>query len=338
MMTSGLPVVVALVGPTGVGKTEVSLQLAELLNAEIISADSMQIYRGMDIGTAKATPEERSRVTHHLIDILDPGQSFSVAQYQQLAREAIASINVRGKLPLLVGGSGLYLRATLYPYQFTDFRGNSAFRLSLEERAAREGSAVLHAELSRVDPLSAAKLHHNDARRIIRALEVYHYTGRCISTQEENTRNANLAYNTLWYGLDRERAELYSRIDRRVEEMLAAGLLEEVSRVRKYWLQSESSKSIAGQALGYKELLPYLDGMEPLDSAVDRLKRESRRYARRQLIWFRGEKRIEWFILSEGNQASEVAGMIADRVRESLMITASRIKEDIPQADRQHDY
>ena len=312
MVSAHLTKVIALVGPTGVGKTEVSLHLAKQLNAEIISADSMQIYRHMDIATAKAAPEVRAQVPHHLLDIRDPGEPFSVMEYQSLARACITEIRGRGKMPLFVGGTGLYLRATLEPYFFTPTAQDVAFRTSLLQRAKSEGSAGLHAELSALDPESAAKLHVNDTRRIIRALEVLHHGGVSIAAQAERTASAAPLYDVLWIGLNRDRSELYARIEARVEQMLAAGLVEELQYLRQHYWQNDADlhDSVAGQALGYKEILPYLKGETELSTVAEALKKQTRHYARRQLIWFKGIAAMNWFMLSEGETAEETARRI----------------------------
>jgi len=311
-----LPLVVVLTGPTGVGKTEISLALAKKMDAEIISADSMQVYRGMDISTAKVSVQEQLRVPHHLIDILDPSEEFSIATYQKLARKAISDINERGKAVLMVGGSGLYLRAALHPYDLPAVTASSKFRHVLLQRAQNEGSAVLHQELSHVDSQTAARLHPNDAKRIIRALEVFYHTGRSISTHEEFTRNAAPVYRTLWYGLNRDRSELYRRIEARVDEMINNGLIEEVKRIRDMLAgtHNKGERVMAAQAIGYKELLPYLNQEEPLESAVSRIKQESRRFARRQLIWFRAQKEIYWYMLNDTDTAEDIAEQIAIQI------------------------
>jgi len=305
---------VALVGPTAVGKTEISLRLAELLNAEIISADSMQVYRGMDIGTAKATVAERARIPHHLLDLLNPDQPFSAAQYQVLAREAIADIHSRGKLPLLVGGTGLYLRAALEPYQFTPFSADHSFRESLQQRAQQEGGQVLHDELARVDEQAAAKLHVNDTRRIIRALEVYHYTGRQISATAASREEAPL-YRTVWLGLNRDREQLYQRIDKRVEAMFSEGLPEEVQQLQ---VQGWGPNSIAGQALGYKEMLAYLARDMTKEEAIHFIQQGTRRYAKRQLSWFGRQPQVVWTMLNDHSVAAQEAEKLAAYVRNAL--------------------
>ena len=303
LKASALLPAIALIGPTAVGKTEISILLAEALAAEIINADSMQVYRGMDIATAKVSPADRARIRHHLVDILDPDQPFSVAQYQKLAQQAIADICSRHKIPLLVGGSGLYLRAALTPYSFSAYEIDYQLRSELQQRALAEGGAALLAELQEVDAAAAAKLHPNDTRRIIRALEFWQQTGETISSRQKLTAQSEPLYNVLWLGLTRDREDLYQRIDARVLAMIAAGLPEEMEYLRQ---QGFDLNSIAGQALGYKEMLPWLEGRCSQAEAIARLQQETRRYAKRQLSWFRSEPGVIWLNLSHTSTAAAV--------------------------------
>ena len=305
------------------GKTAISLYFAEEISAEIISCDSMQVYRGMDIGTAKATKSERERIPHHLLDIIEPGASFSVSVYQGLARTAIADITSRGKLPLLVGGSGLYLRAALMPYDFTPEEVDESFRAELYRRAEGEGASELYRELETIDPEAAAKLHVNDTKRIVRALEVYYISGERISEYAKKTANAKALYDISRIGLDRERASLYRRIDARVDAMITEGLVEEVRLLYRSGVikkQGSASTSTSGQALGYKELIPYIEGQISLEVAVANLKQATRRYATRQLTWFRREEGINWYHLDEDDSPGEIARRIADGLRDREVI------------------
>lgn len=279
-----------LVGPTVVGKTELSLLLAEALHAEIISADSMQVYRGMDIGTAKPTPQERKRVRHHLLDVVDPDESFNVADYVALAEAVLNELKSRQVVPLLTGGTGLYIDALLDGFLFPDTPADPHIRTELEEQAKRDPLS-LYQELQEVDPVSAERLHPNDLRRIIRALEVYRRTGEAISALQQKRAQQQRPYNPLYVGLTRDRKELYSRINERVELMLRRGLVDEV----KMLLEKYPHQPTALQALGYKEIAGYLRGEMTLQEAVELLKRDTRRYAKRQLSWFRRNKRIHWF-------------------------------------------
>ncbi|QJC88720.1 tRNA (adenosine(37)-N6)-dimethylallyltransferase MiaA [Bacillus inaquosorum] len=282
--------VVILVGPTAVGKTNLSIQLAKSLNAEIISGDSMQVYKGMDIGTAKITEQEMEGVPHHLIDILDPKDSFSTADYQDLVRNKISEIAKRGKLPMIVGGTGLYIQSVLYDYTFTEEANDPAFRQSMQIAAEREGADFLHAKLAAADPEAAAAIHPNNTRRVIRALEILHTSGKTMS-QHLKEQKRELLYNAVLIGLTMDRDTLYARINQRVDMMMEAGLLPEVKRL--YDRNVRDCQSI--QAIGYKELYAYFDGFVTLSDAVDQLKQNSRRYAKRQLTWFHNKMQVTWF-------------------------------------------
>ncbi len=294
-----------ILGPTAVGKTEISLALAEEIGAEIISADSMQVYRGMDIGTAKPAPAERARVPHHLIDVVDPEEEFSAGRFVQLADEAIEDVGRRGKIPLVVGGTGMYVRALLegiFGGPGADFR----LREGLAETELKEPGA-LHKMLKNVDVKAADRIHPSDARRIIRALEVYEKTGKTISENQrqwcgEGSEGGRYDYKIA--GLAMPRPELYRRIDTRVENMMENGLLEEVKTLRENGCTRELPSM---QALGYKQLLAHLDGELGLDEAVRLIKRDTRRYAKRQFTWFNAQKNVAWIDVSGQNFASSVA-------------------------------
>jgi len=272
--------VLVLIGPTAVGKTKMSIELAKRFNGEIISGDSMQIYKGMDIGTAKISTEEMEGVPHHLIDIKWPNESFSVAEFQSLVREKINEITSRQKLPMIVGGTGLYIQSVIHD--------------NLEIRAEREGKEVIYKELLQVDPVGAESIHPNNLRRVIRALEIFHCTGKTsFEFQEKQTHD--LCYDTALIGLTMEREQLYQRIDKRVNMMIDQGLLEEVKGLYDSGLRDCGSI----QAIGYKELYEYFDGDSPLDTAVEQLKQNSRRYAKRQLTWFRNKMDVQWFDMTD---------------------------------------
>ncbi|MGV3266250.1 tRNA (adenosine(37)-N6)-dimethylallyltransferase MiaA [Cytobacillus pseudoceanisediminis] len=283
-----------LIGPTAVGKTKLSILLAKSFNAEIISGDSMQIYKSMDIGTAKIKEEEMEGIPHHLIDIKNPEDPFSAAEFQELVRSKITEITSRGKLPMIVGGTGLYIQSVIYDYQFSDAPSDEEFRKTLEERAEREGNDALFKELLAIDPESAEKIHPNNIRRVVRALEIYHCTGKTMSQYQENQDPA-LLYDTALIGLTMDRDTLYERINLRVEIMMKEGLLEEVRAL--YDLGLKDCQSI--QAIGYKELYEYFNGRVSLEDAVGNLKQNSRRYAKRQLTWFRNKMNVEWFDMSD---------------------------------------
>lgn len=295
-----------IVGPTAVGKTKLSLHLAERFDGEIVSGDSMQVYRGMDIGTAKATAEERRQIPHHMIDIRNPDEPFSVSDFQQLASETIADIHRRGKLPLLVGGTGLYVESVCYHFEFSEKGSDVQLRETLWQRAEREGAEALHVELTSVDPVSASRIHPNDARRTIRALEVYLQTGTRLS-ETRNRRESD--YDLVWIGLNMDRALLYRRIEERIDLMLEEGLVEEVRELRR---RGYDEQQVSMQALGYKEILAYLKGECGYGQAVELLKRDTRRFAKRQLSWFRRLPQIHWFDLTDPKKNAEQFDAISD--------------------------
>jgi tRNA dimethylallyltransferase len=278
----------ALVGPTSVGKTELSINLAQEINGEIISCDSMQVYKGMNIGTAKATPAERGMVSHHLIDIVNPDVVFTVADYQKLAQQEIRSITERGNIPILVGGTGLYYQAVVDDFDFFPIESKEAVRRKWEQAFLENGINYLYEQVLLVDREYALKIGNNDKKRMIRALEVYDLTGQPFS--DFQTRN-RFAYNLSPVGLYLERDLLYARIEQRVDNMMADGLLEEVAELREkgYDLTLNSMK-----ALGYKQVYCYLEGMITWQETLQEIKRETRRYAKRQYTWFNKDRRIQW--------------------------------------------
>ncbi|WP_394583699.1 tRNA (adenosine(37)-N6)-dimethylallyltransferase MiaA [Cytobacillus firmus] len=296
-----------LIGPTAVGKTKLSILLAKRFNAEIISGDSMQIYKRMDIGTAKIKEEEMEGIPHHLIDIKNPEESFSAAEFQELVRSKITEITSRGKLPIIVGGTGLYIQSVIYDYQFSDAPSDEEFRKILEERADREGNNVIYEELLEIDPGSAEKIHPNNIRRVIRALEIYHCTGKTMSQYQEK-QNPELLYDMALIGLTMDRETLYDRINQRVDIMMQEGLLEEVRSLYDNGLMD--CQSI--QAIGYKELYDYFNGRVSFEDAVENLKQNSRRYAKRQLTWFRNKMNVEWFDMSDSVDPHEFEKKFAE--------------------------
>ena len=280
------PRVVAVVGPTAVGKTALAIELALALDGEIISCDSMQIYRSMDIGTAKATPEERSRVPHHLIDILDPSEDFSCADYAILAKKAIDDIIARGKTPIFCGGTGLYLDSVLEIPSFTDTVIDTEYRAKMEALALESGADALHALLREVDPQSADAIHKNNIKRVIRALEIFHTTGKKKSELDALSRTQESPYDAcVLFLCTRERELLYERIEKRVDMMLEDGLVEECRALWERGLLTNGST--ASGAIGYKELLPYFEGEATLDECISALKVATRHYAKRQITWFK---------------------------------------------------
>lgn len=288
--------VVVIVGPTAVGKTKLSVELAKRLNGEVISGDSMQIYKGMDIGTAKITKEEMENIPHHLIDIKDPTESFSVAEFQELVQSLITKINHRGKIPILVGGTGLYINAVLQNYNFANVASDESYRLQLEKFVEENGPIALHEKLKDIDPKSYEEIHPNNYRRTIRALEVYHVTKQPIS-EYQNLQDEESPYDYVMIGLTMERDKLYERINQRVDLMLEQGLLEEVKSL--YDRGIKNCQSV--QAIGYKELYDYLDGVVTLEEAIEKLKQNSRRYAKRQFTWFRNKSNAIWFDMTDAN-------------------------------------
>ena len=284
-----LPLLV-IVGPTAVGKTDIGIKLAKKLSGEIISADSMQVYKDLNIGTAKITPLEMEGIPHHLIDIKEPWESFSVAEFQQLVEEKIVDINQRKHLPVLVGGTGLYVNSVIYnKYNFTPTGEIGNIRKKYQEVVDNVGTETIHRELAKVDPISAEKIHPNDAKRIIRALEVYHTTGRPISSFANDKGSDK--YNLALIGLNMDRKLLYERINRRVDLMLEKGWLKEVQDLLNRGVPQDSP---ALQGLGYKQLIMYLNKEISYEKAVEIIKRETRRYAKRQITWFKRENQIQW--------------------------------------------
>lgn len=293
--------VVVICGPTASGKTALSVELAKELDAEIISADSMQIYKGMDIATAKPSISERDGIPHHLMDFLDPCEAFSVADYVRLAREKISDIAARGKLPMIVGGTGLYISSLINNIQFEESECDYAYREQLRQLAAEKGNGYLMDMLKEIDPETAASLHENNQSRVIRALEVYKITGKTMSQTQKESRAVPSPYEPCMIALDYDRSQLYDRINRRVDIMLEEGLLEEA---RAFY--SREDYPTAAQAIGYKELLPYLKGSEELDTCVEKLKQETRKYAKRQLTWFRKDERIHWIKVTDNTDSREI--------------------------------
>ncbi len=291
------PLVVVVLGPTASGKSSLGVRVAKALGGEVVSADSMQIYRHMDIATAKVTKDEMLGVAHHLIDFLDPWESFCVAEYKEMALSRIRDISARGKLPLLVGGTGLYIDTVINNTRFLDYE-KSDVREKLMKRAEEEGSEALWKELSLIDPQSAEKLHPNDKKRVVRALELFETTGRTMTAQRENSHLEESEFRFCVIGLTAEdRQFLYDRINRRVDMMLDMGLVEEA---RRFFALERSSTS--RQAIGYKELKPFLDGAVSLEQATENLKRETRRYAKRQLSWFRRNENIHWLFVDRESE------------------------------------
>lgn len=283
---------IILTGPTAVGKTKLSIKLARAVNGEIISADSMQIYRYMDIGSAKIRPEEMEEIPHHLVDCLDPDEEFNVVRFQKMAKEAMEDIYARNRIPILVGGTGFYIQAVTGDIDFTECGEDNSYRKELEKKAKEQGAKVLHRMLSEVDPESALAIHANNTKRVIRALEYYQQTGEPISLHNQQQRQKESPYNLAYFVLNDERSRLYKRIDARIDEMLREGLVDEVKHLQQ---MGYHKGMVSMQGLGYKEILSYLDGTWSLEEAVYILKRDTRHFAKRQITWFKRERNVEWF-------------------------------------------
>lgn len=282
---------IILTGPTAVGKTALSVKLAKVINGSIISADSMQVYRGMDIGSAKVTKEEMGGIKHYLIDVLEPDEEFHVVRFQQMAKEAMAEIYQEGKIPILTGGTGFYIQSVLYDIDFTSQQEDTAYRERLEELAKEQGNEALHAMLQEVDPVSAEKIHANNVKRVIRALEFYEKTGMPISEHNEKEAAKESPYTFCYFVLNDDRQRLYDRIELRIDQMLEQGLVDEVRKLKEKGYHKEM---VSMQGLGYKEILAWLDGEISYEEAVYILKRDTRHFAKRQLTWFRREKDVIW--------------------------------------------
>ncbi|MBS6395526.1 MAG: tRNA (adenosine(37)-N6)-dimethylallyltransferase MiaA [Clostridiales bacterium] len=281
---------VILTGPTAVGKTKLSIALAKAIGGEIISADSMQVYKYMDIGSAKIQRSQMQGIPHYLVDVLDPKEEFHVVRFQQMAKAAMEEIRSRGHIPILVGGTGFYIQAIVNDIDFTENEA-SPYRAELESLAQEKGPAYLHEELAKADPESAAAIHENNIKRVIRALEFYRMTGKKISEHNEEQREKGSPYNFAYFVLNDDREKLYRRIEQRIDEMLEEGLVEEVSRLKEMGCHRSM---VSMQGLGYKEILAYLDGECSLPEAVEILKRDTRHFAKRQLTWFRREREVIW--------------------------------------------
>lgn len=282
---------IVLTGPTAVGKTSLSISLAKAVNGEIISADSMQVYKGMDIGSAKIRKEEMQGVMHYLVDILEPEEEFHIVKFQELAKAALEEIYAKGKIPILVGGTGFYIQAVTRDIDFTQAEQETSYRKELEQFAKEKGAEYLHEKLREVDSKSAENIHANNVKRVIRALEFYHQNGIPISEHNEEQKQQTSPYNLAYFVLTAPREILYERIDRRVDQMMEEGLLEEVKSLRE---RGCHRGMVSMQGLGYKEILAYLEGEYPLEEAVRILKRDTRHFAKRQLTWFRREQDVIW--------------------------------------------
>lgn len=308
---------IILTGPTAVGKTALSIGLAKAVDGEIISADSMQVYRKMNIGTAKIQQSEMQGVRHHLIDILDPGEDFNVVLFKKYALEAMKDIYSRGKIPVVVGGTGFYIQALLYDINFEDNDNDMSYREELQTLAAEHGNSYIHDMLAGVDPESAEKIHENNVKRVIRALEFYKKTGTKISEHNEAESQKESPYNFEYFVLNDDRQKLYDRIDRRIDIMLEDGLLDEVKSLVD---EGYSRDLVSMQGLGYKEMIDYIQERYTLDEAVYTLKRNTRHFAKRQVTWFKREKQVTWVNKNEFDSEADILSFMIERLREKEII------------------
>lgn len=295
---------IIITGPTAVGKTSLSIQLAHAIGGEIISADSMQVYRGMDVGTAKILPEEMGGIPHHLINIMDPSESFNIVEFQKHAKHALQEIYANKHIPIVAGGTGFYIQSLIKDLSFneTSQKAINSYRKELEQLTATHGNHYVHNMLREIDPVSADCIHENNCKRVIRAIEYFKETGEPISKLNEQQRMKDSPYNYLYYVLTMNRDQLYERINQRIDIMLANGLIEEVQKLKE---QGYNKTYVSMQGLGYKEILDYLNGLTTLEEAVDILKRDTRHFAKRQLTWFRREENV--IMLQKENFADDAA-------------------------------
>lgn len=289
---------IILTGPTAVGKTALSIRLAKAIGGEIISADSMQVYRRMDIGSAKITKEEMMGIPHHLIDVLEPDEEFNVTVFQKLAKAAVEEIYSRGNIPIVAGGTGFYIQALLNDIDFTENGEDTSIRDELESLAKEKGAEHLHGMLLAIDPESAEQIHANNIKRVIRAIEYYRQTGERISEHNKREREKESPYDFLYYVVNTDRDILYQRIDQRVDEMMKQGLVQEVEELKN---SGCTRNMVSMQGLGYKEILDYLQGECTLSEAVYLLKRDTRHFAKRQITWFKRERDVKWLNLPDFN-------------------------------------
>lgn len=312
---------IILTGPTAVGKTELSIALAKEVKGSVISADSMQVYRHMDIGSAKIKLSEQQGIPHYLIDVLEPWEEFHVVRFQQMARRAMEEIYAQGRIPIVTGGTGFYIQALLYGIDFTENEQDPSYREELERLAREKGPEVLHRMLEQVDETAAAEIHANNVKRVIRALEFYHLTGQKISEHNETERQKESPYRFCYFVLNDDRGKLYDRINLRVDRMLEEGLVDEVKALKELGCTRDM---VSMQGLGYKEILDYLDGKTGLEEAVYLIKRDTRHFAKRQLTWFRREREVIWLNKEDFQYDNQ---KILDYMKQKL--TEAGIKENL---------
>ena len=309
---------VVIIGPTAVGKTKLSIELAKTFNGEIISGDSAQVFKGMDIGTAKITNSEMEGIPHYLIDCREPSEPYNVYDFKHEVKQVIDDITSRGKLPILVGGTGLYIQSVLYDYQFPETTANPEIRKELEERAERDGNEALYETLVHIDPVAAEKIHPNNTKRVIRALEVYYDSGKRFSEQEQSTEKT-LLYDVALIGLTMERDLLYKRINERVEMMMDLGLEEEVRKLYEQGLKEAQSM----QAIGYKEFIGMFEGTKTREEVIAEIQRNSRRFAKRQFTWFRNKMDVHWVDMTDLANFDKISKEISNEVAGMLDLKAN---------------
>lgn len=304
---------VILTGPTAVGKTELSIGLAKAIDAEIISADSMQVYKKMNIGTAKIRQEEMQGIKHYLVDELDPSEEFHVAKFQEMAKNALEEIYAKGKIPLIVGGTGFYIQGLLYDIDFTKEDGDKSYREFLGEKAREEGKDILHQMLAKIDPLSAEKIHQNNVKRVIRALEFYKVNGYPISKHNEEEAKKQSPYHFVYFVLNHNRSILYDRINRRVDLMVKEGLIDEVRRLRE---EGYEKSMVSMQGIGYRQVFEYLEGNMSMEETIDTIKKDTRHFAKRQLTWFGREKEVTMLDKSKFQSEDEILKYMLEVLKE----------------------
>ncbi|MDK2808417.1 MAG: tRNA dimethylallyltransferase [Clostridiales bacterium] len=316
---------VILTGPTAVGKTALSLALARRINGEIISADSMQVYRHMDIGTAKIRPDQMQGIPHYLIDVMEPDEEFNIVKFQMLAKQALAQIYQKGKIPIVVGGTGFYIQSLVYDISFQEEQeDDGSLRKKLEQQAEDIGVEALHQMLCKVDEAAADAIHPNNKKKVIRALEYYYQTGQKISEHNETERKKESPYQVAYFVLNQPRELLYERINQRIDAMLAEGLLEEV---RKLAAKGYDKSLVSMQGLGYKEILSYLEGDLTLEEAIYQLKRDTRHFAKRQITWFKRERDVIWFNKDEYIEEAAILEDMLLTLQEKSIITEKKEEE-----------
>ena len=303
--------IIVIVGPTAVGKTYVSVELAKKLNTEVISADSMQIYKGMDVGTAKITEDEKFGIIHHMIDIVNPDENYSVSEFKNDAEKIIDNLLLKNKIPVIAGGSGLYVNSLIYDLDFSNAKSNEKLREYYTYYYNEYGEEALYDKLIKIDPISAQRIHKNNIKRVIRALEVYDITGKKFSELNTDVRKESKKYDCILIGLSMERKVLYERINQRVDEMLSNGLVEEVKTL----IENGYGKNLVSmRGIGYKEIIDYLEGSMDLEEAANILKRNTRRFAKRQYTWFLKDKNVKWFSMDNLDEAGNTVKNILEHI------------------------